>query len=208
MIGLITGTLLAKQPPEIMIQAGGIGYEISMSMHSIYGLPAEGETVTVFTHFVVREDAQLLFGFIEKQERLVFRELIKANGVGPKLAITILSGMSVQDLIRAVGYEDVTSLVKIPGVGKKTAERLVVELKDRLAKLTLNNPGAAMNLPVSASAEQGSMFIQTNDTREEALSALVALGYKSPVASKIIQSVYQDDMTSEQLIREALRAMV
>ena len=116
MIGLITGTLLAKQPPEIMIQAGGIGYEISMSMHSIYALPTEGQPVTVFTHFVVREDAQLLFGFIEKEERTVFRELIKANGVGPKLAITILSGMSVQDLIRAVGYEDVSSLVKIPGM--------------------------------------------------------------------------------------------
>lgn len=207
MIGLITGTLLAKQPPEIMIQAGGIGYEISMSMHSIYALPTEGQPVTVFTHFVVREDAQLLFGFIEKEERTVFRELIKANGVGPKLAITILSGMSVQGLIRAVGYEDVSSLVKIPGVGKKTAERLVVELKDRLAKLTLTQPNEALTLPV-VSATDGSTIIPINDTREEALSALVALGYKAPVASKIIQSVYDDTMSSEQLIRAALKAMV
>ena len=206
MIGLITGTLLAKQPPDIMIQAGGIGYEVGMSMHSIYALPAEGEPVTVFTHFVVREDAQL-YGFVEKEERTVFRELIKANGVGPKLAITILSGMSVQDLIRAVGYEDVSSLVNIPGVGKKTAERLVVELKDRLAKLTLTQPNDALTLPV-VSAADGNTFVPINDIREEALSALVALGYKAPVASKIIQSVYEETMSSEQLIRAALKAMV
>ncbi len=127
--------------------------------------------------------------------------------MGPKLAITILSGMSVQDLIRAVGYEDVSSLVKIPGVGKKTAERLVVELKDRLAKLTLTQPNEALTLPV-VSATDGSTIIPINDTREEALSALVALGYKAPVASKIIQSVYDDTMSSEQLIRAALKAMV
>lgn len=208
MIGLITGKILAKQPPEVLIEAGGIGYEVNMPMTSIYQLPEVGEITTVFTHFVVREDAQLLFGFADKQERIVFRELIKANGVGPKLALTILSGMSAAQLVQCVGFEDVTTLVKLPGVGKKTAERLVVELKDRLAKLNLTAADDAVLIPGTPSLDIGNTIVPVNDVREEALSALVALGYKPAQASKVIQSVYKDDLTSEQLIREALRSMV
>jgi Holliday junction DNA helicase RuvA len=208
MIGLITGKILAKQPPEVLIEAGGIGYEVNMPMTSIYQLPDVGEITTVFTHFVVREDAQLLFGFADKQERIVFRELIKANGVGPKLALTILSGMSAAQLVQCVGFEDVTTLVKLPGVGKKTAERLVVELKDRLAKLNLTAADDAVLIPGTPSLDINNTIVPVNDVREEALSALVALGYKPAQASKVIQSVYKDDLTSEQLIREALRSMV
>lgn len=208
MIGLITGKILAKQPPEVLIEAGGIGYEVNIPMTSIYQLPEIGEITTVFTHFVVREDAQLLFGFADKQERIVFRELIKANGVGPKLALTILSGMSAAQLVQCVGFEDVTTLVKLPGVGKKTAERLVVELKDRLAKLNLTAADDAVLIPGTPSLDIGNTIVPVNDVREEALSALVALGYKPAQASKVIQSVYKDDLTSEQLIREALRSMV
>lgn len=208
MIGLITGKILAKQPPEVLIEAGGIGYEVNMPMTSIYQLPEVGEITTVFTHFVVREDAQLLFGFADKQERIVFRELIKANGVGPKLALTILSGMSAAQLVQCVGFEDVTTLVKLPGVGKKTAERLVVELKDRLAKLNLTAADDAVLIPGTPSLDIGNTIVPVNDVREEALSALVALGYKPAQASKVIQSVYRDDLSSEQLIREALRSMV
>ena len=208
MIGLITGKILAKQPPEVLIEAGGIGYEVNMPMTSIYQLPENGEITTVFTHFVVREDAQLLFGFADKQERIVFRELIKANGVGPKLALTILSGMSAAQLVQCVGFEDVTTLVKLPGVGKKTAERLVVELKDRLSKLNLTAADDAVLIPGTPSLDIGNTIVPVNDVREEALSALVALGYKPAQASKVIQSVYKDGLTSEQLIREAQRSMV
>jgi Holliday junction DNA helicase RuvA len=206
MIGLITGKILYKQPPEIMVEAYGVGYEISMPMTSMYQLPNVGETVTVFTHFVVREDAQLLFGFADQNERSVFRELIKANGVGPKLALTILSGMSAQQLMQAVSFEDVSALVKLPGVGKKTAERLVVELKDRLAKLNLGSSVDDVPLPMESAT--GTPTVMVNDAREEAQSALLALGYKPAQASTVIKKVYQDDMTSEALIREALKAML
>ena len=143
MIGRLIGTLAVKQPPEILLDVNGVGYEVQLPMTSFYQLPNVGETATVFTHFVVREDAQLLYGFIDVSERTLFRELIKANGVGPKLALTILSGMSAAQFMQCVKLEDVTSLVKLPGVGKKTAERLVVELRDKLAKLNLQGDSVA-----------------------------------------------------------------
>lgn len=206
MIGLISGKILAKQPPEIVIDAGGVGYEISMPMTSFYQLPAVGESTTVYTHFVVREDAQLLFGFADLKERTIFRELIKANGVGPKLALTILSGMSGAQLMQAVSFEDVTALVKLPGVGKKTAERLVVELKDRLAKLSLEPSDSVDDFAVANS--QGNPTVAVDDTREEAVSALLALGYKPNQASTMVKAVYQEGLSSEELIREALKASV
>lgn len=206
MIGLISGKILAKQPPEIVIDAGGVGYEISMPMTSFYQLPAVGESTTVYTHFVVREDAQLLFGFADLKERTIFRELIKANGVGPKLALTILSGMSGAQLMQAVSFEDVTALVKLPGVGKKTAERLVVELKDRLAKLSLEPSYSVDDFAVANS--QGNPTVAVDDTREEAVSALLALGYKPNQASTMVKAVYQEGLSSEELIREALKASV
>ncbi|WP_414830341.1 Holliday junction branch migration protein RuvA [Alteromonas sp. H39] len=205
MIGRIQGTLIEKQPPEVLIDVGGVGYEIQMPMTSFYQLPAVGENVTVFTHFVVREDAQLLFGFADKMERGLFRELIKANGVGPKLGLTILSGMSAPQFLTSVQNEDVSALVSLPGIGKKTAERLVVELKDRLAKF---GKSESISLPVSTDSLAGQTIVAVNDAREEAQSALVALGYKPAQASKLVSSVYQDGMESEAVIREALKAAI
>lgn len=207
MIGSIRGIILEKQAPEILLEAGGVGYEIQVPMTSFYQLPEVGQETYLCVHFVVREDAQLLFGFANKQERAVFRELIKASGVGPKLALTILSGMNAQQFMQAVSLDDVTSLTKLPGVGKKTAERLVIEMRDRLSKLAVapDHTDAATrvaNLPTE------NTFLQSNDVKEDALSALVALGYKPAQGSKIINSVFKDTMTSEMLIREALRAMV
>ena len=175
MIGRIEGRLLEKQPPEVLIDVNGIGYEIQMPMTSFYQLPAVGESVAVYTHFVVREDAQLLFGFADKMERELFRELIKANGVGPKLGLTILSGMSAGQFLISVQNEDVSALVSLPGIGKKTAERLVVELKDRLAKFGKQQ---AVPMPVDVDAKFMNTIVPVNDAREEAQSALIALGYK------------------------------
>ena len=165
-----------------------------------------GEEVVVYTHFVVREDAQLLFGFADKMERGLFRELIKANGVGPKLGLTILSGMSAGQFLSAVQNADVSALVSLPGIGKKTAERLVVELKDRLAKF-----GKVQSIaipPPSGDLLNTNTLVEVNDTREDAQSALVALGYKPAQASKLIDSVYKEGMESESLIREALKAAI
>jgi len=206
MIGRIRGTLAEKQPPEILVDVAGVGYEIHMPMTSFYQLPAVGEEVVVYTHFVVREDAQLLFGFADKMERGLFRELIKANGVGPKLGLAILSGMSASQFLVSVQNEDVSALVSLPGIGKKTAERLVVELKDRLAKF-----GKTQSItipPPSGDLLSGSTIVTVNDAREEAQSALIALGYKPAQASKLVDSVYTDGIQSEALIREALKAAI
>jgi Holliday junction DNA helicase RuvA len=204
MIGRIRGMLAEKQPPEILVDVAGVGYEIHMPMTSFYQLPAVGDEVVVYTHFVVREDAQLLFGFADKLERGLFRELIKANGVGPKLGLAILSGMSAPQFLSSVQNEDVSALVSLPGIGKKTAERLVVELKDRLAKF-----GKMQSVAVPAPSSDllsGSTFVAVNSAREEAQSALIALGYKPAQASKLVDSVHKDGMESESLIREALKA--
>ncbi|AXT37462.1 Holliday junction branch migration protein RuvA [Alteromonas sp. BL110] len=206
MIGRIRGTLAEKQPPEILVDVAGVGYEIHMPMTSFYQLPAVGEEVVVYTHFVVREDAQLLFGFADKMERGLFRELIKANGVGPKLGLAILSGMSAGQFLASVQNEDVSALVSLPGIGKKTAERLVVELKDRLAKF-----GKAQSIvmpPPSSDLLSNNTIVEVNDAREEAQSALIALGYKPAQASKLVESVYTEGMESEAVIREALKAAI
>jgi Holliday junction DNA helicase RuvA len=206
MIGNIRGTLLEKQPPEILIEAGGVGYEVQVPMTSFYELPEIGQEANLVIHFVVREDAQLLFGFANKKERAVFRELIKASGVGPKLALAILSGMNAEQFMQCVSREDVTALTKLPGVGKKTAERLVIEMRDRLSKLA-KDQGYAETVHLTPDLPVENTFVQRADAKEEALSALLALGYKGPQASKVIQAVFNDGMSSEQLIREALRAM-
>ncbi|WP_100655635.1 Holliday junction branch migration protein RuvA [Alteromonas flava] len=207
MIGRLHGILLVKQPPDILLDVNGVGYEVQLPMTCFYELPSVGEAATIYTHFVVREDAQLLYGFIDVSERTVFRELIKANGVGPKLALTILSGMSAQQFMQCVQFEDVSTLVKLPGVGRKTAERLVVELRDKLAKLEL---GGSAAIPPSINVQDTgkSTILPVSDVKEEAISALIALGYKPVQASKAINAVYQDDMSSESLIRESLRSMV
>ncbi|MBC7003765.1 Holliday junction branch migration protein RuvA [Photobacterium sp. BZF1] len=207
MIGRLRGIILEKQPPEVLLEVNGIGYEVQMPMSCFYELPEVGREAVISTHFVVREDAQLLYGFNKKSERDLFREVIKANGVGPKLGLAILSAMTASQFVLSVENEDVTTLVKIPGVGKKTAERLVVEMKDRLkgwGEGDLFTPAldtAASNAPVQDTASQAR-------AEDEAVSALVALGYKPQQASKVVAQVAQPEMTSEAIIRDALRSMV
>ncbi len=207
MIGRIRGILIEKQPPDIVIEAGGVGYEVQLPMTSFYQLPEAGQEATVYIHFVVREDAQLLFGFADKSERALFRELIKVNGVGPKLGLTILSGMSAAQFIQCVSADDYMALVKLPGVGKKTAERLVIEMRDRLKKLSEQNDGTTA-IHQADLAKHESTFVVPNDVKGDAVSALEALGYKPAQAAKAVNSVYVEGASSEDLIRDALRSMV
>lgn len=202
MIGRLRGIILEKQPPEVLIEAGGVGYEVAMPMTCFYELPDVTQETTIFTHFVVREDAQLLYGFNSKQERALFRELIKVNGVGPKLALAILSGMSAQQFVSAVEREEISSLVKLPGVGKKTAERLVVEMKDRLKGLTGDLFSQRSDIPLTPATQN-----KADDVESEAVSALIALGYRPQEASRLVVKVAtKSGANSETLIREALRA--
>jgi Holliday junction DNA helicase RuvA len=205
MIGRLNGVLVEKQPPEILLEVSGVGYEVQMPMTCFYDLPKVGDNAIVYTHFVVREDAQLLFGFNNKTERALFRELLKANGVGPKLGLAILSGMSAQQFVSCVNNEDATALVKLPGVGKKTAERLVLEMKDRL-----KNWGNDLFTPFSDSVviEPASDATIANNAADDAVSALVALGYKLPQAQKAVKSVSKPDMSTEVLIKESLKSML
>ncbi|MBA6409314.1 MULTISPECIES: Holliday junction branch migration protein RuvA [unclassified Pseudoalteromonas] len=205
MIGRLNGILVEKQPPEILLEVSGVGYEVQMPMTCFYDLPKIGENAIVYTHFVVREDAQLLFGFNNKVERALFRELLKANGVGPKLGLAILSGMSAKQFVSCVNNEDSTSLVKLPGVGKKTAERLVLEMKDRL-----KDWGNDLFMPFSDSAVIEPMSDATiaNNAADDAVSALLALGYKLPQAQKAVKSISKPDMSTEVLIRESLKSML
>lgn len=201
MIGRLRGIILEKQPPRVLLETAGVGYEVHMPMTCFYELPEAGQEAIVFTHFVVREDAQLLYGFNNKQERTLFKELIKTNGVGPKLALAILSGMSAQQFVNAVEREEVASLVKLPGIGKKTAERLIVEMKDRFKGLhgDLFTPAADLVLTSPAGPT-------ADDAEQEAVAALVALGYKPQEASRMVSKIARPDANSETLIREALRA--
>ncbi|NOI12774.1 Holliday junction branch migration protein RuvA [Vibrio hepatarius] len=203
MIGRLRGILIEKQPPELLIEVNGIGYEVQMPMSCFYELPNIGEEAIIYTHFVVREDAQLLYGFNTVKERALFREVIKANGVGPKLGLGILSGMTASQFVSCVEREDVSTLVKLPGVGKKTAERLVVEMKDRL-----KGWGAGDLFTPFTDAAPVDNTPATNSAEEEAISALLALGYKPTQASKVVSQVMTADMSSEDLIREALKSMV
>ena len=170
MIGRLNGLLVEKQPPEILIEVSGVGYEVQMPMTCFYDLPAVGEQAVIYTHFVVREDAQLLFGFNNKTERALFRELLKANGVGPKLGLAILSGMSAQQFVSCVNNEDATTLVKLPGVGKKTAERLVLEMKDRLKGGVMIIYTFSDNAVIEPSSDD---TLVANNAADDAVSALV-----------------------------------
>jgi holliday junction DNA helicase RuvA len=195
MIGRLRGTLLEKRPPQLLLDVGGVGYEISAPMTTFYELPETGSDVTLHTHLAVREDAQVLYGFLREQDRLLFRTLIKVSGVGPKLALAILSGMSADEFAGLVQIGDSAALTKLPGVGKKTAERLVVEMKDRLKDWQ----GVAL-ASVAASAAPA------NDAVKDAVSALLSLGYKPQEASRMISQVEGEGLASEELIRLALKA--
>ena len=203
MIGRIRGTLVHKQPPDILVEVGGVGYEIQVPMTTLFQLPEIGAEVSLVTHFVVREDAQQLYGFIDERERALFRQLIRVSGVGPKLALTILSGMDATSFARCVQRDDISSLVALPGVGKKTAERLLVEMRDRLQDWL-------GQLEQSAGGVAGGVTIAPmTDVVADAESALVALGYKPAEASKVVAAVNDDGVAdSEELIRRALKSMV
>ena len=189
MIGKLTGTLLEKNPPQILIDCHGVGYEVDVPMSTFYHLPASGEKVALLTHFVVREDAQILYGFATTAEREAFRQLIKITGVGPRTALGIVSGMSVQDLAQAVTAQEVGRLVKVPGIGKKTAERLLLELKGKI--------GADLG-PVSG--------VVHSDAHHDIQQALLALGYNDKEAAAALKALPADVGVSEG-IKVALKAL-
>lgn len=200
-IGRLRGTLVEKHPPHLILDVGGIGYELEVPMSTLYRLPSLGEPLVLHTHLVVREDAQLLYGFFEKRERELFRELIRLNGVGPKLALALMSGLDVDELVRCVQAQDTSALVRVPGVGKKTAERLLVELKDRF-KSWEALPGMA-TLVIEPRAG-----VPVSSAETDALGALISLGYKPQEASRAVAAVVEEGLSSEELIRRALKGMV
>ena len=195
MIGRLQGVLLRKEPPALMLDVGGVGYELEAPMTTFYELPAVGERVTLYTHLVVREDAHLLYGFVREAQRRLFRELLKVNGVGPRVALAVLSGLSDEEFCRCVAQEDIARLTKVPGIGRKTAERLVIEMRDKLPK----------DIPMPASTAAGPAA--PGDPVSEAVSALVALGYKPNEASRAVRSASTKGLSAEEIIRQALKGM-
>ncbi len=198
MIGFLRGRLAAKQPPQLLVDVGGVGYELEAPMSTFYGLPALGEAVALFTHLVVREDAHILFGFGTDGERRLFRALLKISGVGPKIALGILSGASVEDFLRTIEAEDVAMLTRIPGIGRKTAERVLIEMRDSVQKLASSGTGtlsaAGLGIPPTA--------------QHEAFSALIALGYKPPEVTRLLKAADEPGLSTTELIRRALKAAV
>ena len=192
MIGRLRGELVSKKPPMLLIDVAGVGYEVLAPMSTFYDM-ADGEHITIITHFVVREDQQTLYGFSSEKERELFRTLIKVSGVGPKLALTILSGIEAEQFVQVINQNDVASLVRVPGIGKKTAERLIIEMRDKLSGWEV--------VPTLAANES-----QTQVT-QDAISALLSLGYKNNDAKRAVEAVYQVGQKSEQLIRLALQQM-
>jgi Holliday junction DNA helicase RuvA len=200
MIGRLRGLLAWKQPPYLMIDAQGVGYELEASLTTFQTLPEVGAEVTLLTHLAVREDAHTLYGFASPAERSLFRNLIRVTGIGPRLALLILSGMSVEMFGRCVREGDSASLTRLPGIGKKTAERLIIELRDRIGELGLD--------PTAVVLPGGRAAAPAINPVDDAISALVALGYKLPEASRMVQSLDTDGLTSEAIIRLALQASV
>ena len=200
MIGRLRGVMAWKQPPYLMIDAHGVGYELEASLTTFQTLPEIGAEVSLHTHLAVREDAHTLYGFANLEERALFRELIRITGVGPRLALLILSGMSVELFGRCVRDGDAASLTRLPGIGKKTAERLIIELRDRIGDLGLHSATVGL--------AGGSIAAPVANPADDAISALVSLGYKLPEASRMVQSLETDGLSSEAIIRLALQAQV
>jgi holliday junction DNA helicase RuvA len=200
MIGLLRGIILEKQPPQLLLDVNGVGYEIDAPMSTFYNLPDIGLEVTLYTHLSVREDAHHLYGFYRRDERSLFRTLLKINGVGPRLALTILSSMDPTEFVRCIVNNDADSLVRLPGVGKKTAERLLIEMRDKVSHLHQLAPIAPTGkIPANT---------LRNQIIQDALSALVALGYKPQEASRVVSRVDDGNISSEEIIRAALRERV
>lgn len=205
MIGFVRGLIVEKQAPLLLMDVNGIGYEVSAPMSTFYRLPPTGEQVFLYTHFVVREDAQTLFGFFQKKERDLFRSLIKINGVGPKMALAILSGMEVDAFVLCAQHGDVVTLTKLPGIGKRTAERLVVEMRDKFKNWEVNKEEAS-TMEGCIGIDQ--LEINQHDVVKEAEDALVVLGYKPAEAGRMVSRVKSQGEDSETLIRLALKGVV
>jgi Holliday junction DNA helicase RuvA len=199
MIGRLRGEVVSKHPPFLMLEVNGVGYEVEAPMSTFYNLPPLGEQATLLTHLVVRDDAHVLYAFGSESERALFRALLKVSGVGAKMALAILSGMSAEAFASCVKANDVSALVRLPGIGKKTAERLIVEMRDRLEKLGMAQDFGVAS-PVSAQVPGGNPVT-------EAIEALTALGYKPNDANRMVGKVEQDGLSSEELIRAALKSV-
>jgi Holliday junction DNA helicase RuvA len=198
LIGYLRGRIAAKHPPQLVMDVGGVGYEVEAPMSTFYTLPAVGTETTLHTHLVVREDAHVLYGFGTERERTLFRELIKVSNVGPRIALAILSGVSVEGFHRSVESQDVAALVRIPGIGRKTAERLVVEMRDRLQ---------AVGGPFTAGAAAGgAAAAAAPSAHSEAYGALIALGYKPAEVIRLLKAVDPAVSSTEEMIRHALRS--
>lgn len=191
MIGRLTGTLVSKAPPSLMVDVNGVGYEVEAPMTVFYDLPGVGEKVALHTHLVVREDAQLLYGFTRESQRQLFRNLIKVNGVGPRVALAILSGMNENEFAQCVSNEDVVRMIQVPGIGRKTAERLIVEMRDK----------------VSGEVSQIQAEPRSADAAQEAVKALMTLGYKPQEASRMVRELDIQDLGTEDIIRQALKSV-
>ena len=199
MIGFLRGKILLKQPPRLLIDVNGVGYEVDATMSTFYGLAEVGQEIQLYTHLAVSENSQTLYGFSSAAEKEMFRQLIKVSGIGSRSALTILSGISVQDFIYCVQNEDTATLVRLPGIGKKTAERLVIEMRDRIN----------IESVVSKTGEPISLERQKISPRQEATDALMALGYKLPEITRLIKTISNDDaLSTEEIIRLALQSSV
>jgi Holliday junction DNA helicase RuvA len=192
MIGRLSGTVVGKQAPGLIVDCHGVGYEVETPMSTFLELPPEGKPVTLLTHLIVREDSHALFGFATIAEKQLFRALLRISGVGAKMALSILSAMSPGDFQRCVEYEDATTLTKIPGVGKKTAERLIIEMRDRVTQ-------------IPAKTAAGGVAVDSESPRQEAADALIALGYKPTEVNKLIGRLDTEGQSAEDIIRSALR---
>lgn len=193
MIGSLRGRITSKTPPQLTVDVGGVGYEVEAPMSTFLHLPAVGEEVKLLTHFVVREDAQLLYGFATEDERRLFRSLLKVSGIGPKIGLALLSGLSVEAFASCVRNQDVDALIRVPGIGRKTAERMLVEMRDRLA-------------PASGGTAEALVLQSAAAPEAEAFAALVALGYRPPEATRLLKAAGPGTHSTEELIRRALQS--
>jgi len=194
MIGLLRGNILQKQAPDLLLDVNGVGYELLASLTTFIDLPEINNEVTLYTHLIVREDAHTLFAFSSIKERALFRILLKVNGVGPKMALAIVSGMTASEFAQRVHNNDITGLTRLPGVGKKTAERLIIEMRDRLPK------------PTEQSEIEGLPTSPTHNLEDEAVAALLTLGYKPTQASQMVAKYSSGDLSVEEIVRKALKA--
>lgn len=197
MIGFLRGIVVHKQPPVLIVDVGGVGYELQAPMSTFYALPDDAQQITVYTHMAIRDDAHVLYAFTSLTERALFQSLLKVNGVGGKMALAILSSMSASEFTVTVHDSDIAALTRVPGVGKKTAERLVIEMRDRLPESVKSESANAI--------DKTTLTSPANNALDDALGALLALGYKQPEAQRMLKSVEHENLSTEDIIRQALK---